>query len=163
MRRYSPSTVHYSGVYNSYWINKLSNIFIKKGKKTKVMKYINLSLIQIKFLYNINPIIFLFEVIESIKPIFKLENTFPGKTAVVYPRAVNLDKRYNVAIKWIKLYILDNQHNLRRSRAVFWKQFYIEITQLSLHKSNPLIKKRDEYHQNAIHLQDNLRYTWLIK
>jgi len=163
MRKYKVSTLYYNGVYSSYWVNKLGNIFIKKGKKAKIIKYINFSLIQIKLSYHTNPLIFLFEIIENIKPLFKLENTFPGKTAVVYPKVVNLNKRYSIVIKWIKLYILDNRYNLKRNRIAFWKQLNAGIIQLSLLKSNTLIKKRNEYHKNAIDLQENLRYTWLIK
>ncbi len=74
-------------------------MFIKKGKKKLITKHTNFSLLQIKLAQNVNPLIYLFEIVDSITPTFKLENIFPRKLAVIYPKAVNKGKRYNVAIK----------------------------------------------------------------
>lgn len=154
-------TLFVDGVYTSYWVSKIGNMFIKKGKKKKTIKHFNKCLLQIKFNNNINPLIYIFEIIDNIKPTFKLEHSFPGKVPVVYPKTVKLNKRYNVAIRWIQLFILENKYNSIRTIIPFYKQLFNSFNQLATLKSNLLIKKRDQYHQDAVTLQENIRYTWI--
>ncbi len=160
MRKYNAPFLHYNGVYDSYWANRLGNIFVKKGKKKLITKHINFVLIHVKLAHRVHPLVFLFEVIESIKPVFKLENTFPSKKGVIFPRVITRNKQYGIAIKWIKLLILDQKHSSKRDKLAFWKQLYVGLVQLSVQRSNPLVKKRDEYHKDAVNLQENIRYTW---
>jgi len=148
------------GLYRSYWISKVSNAFIKKGKKKKIIKQFNKGLLLIKYTQNINPLVYVFEIVDKIKPTFKLENAFPGRTAVVYPKVVNVSTQYSVAIRWILAYLLENKRNAGRNTLGFYKHFVAGLTQLTVLKSNPLLKKRDRYHQNAVKLQENVRYTW---
>lgn len=117
-------------------------------------------LLTIKFTNNINPLIYIFEIIDSIKPTFRLENSFPSKTAIVYPKIINAFKQYNIVIRWIQIFILENKYNAGRNTVKFYKYIVNSLTQLQILKFNPLIKKRDRYHKEAVVLQDNMRYTW---
>lgn len=148
------------GIYNSYWINKINNMFVKKGKKKLMNKHFYKCLLTIKFTNNINPLIYIFEIIDSIKPTFRLENSFPSKTAIVYPKIINAFKQYNIVIRWIQIFILENKYNAGRNTVKFYKYIVNSLTQLQILKFNPLIKKRDRYHKEAVVLQDNMRYTW---
>lgn len=153
-------TLFTDGVYRSYWISKFNNAFIKRGKKKKINKHLNKCLVSIKFNTHASPIIFVFEIVDRVKPTFKLENSFPGKTPVIYPKVVDSAKQYSIAIRWIQLYILENRSNAGRNTVGFYKHLISSLNQLATSKSNLLIKKRDRYHQEAVALQENARYTW---
>lgn len=87
------------GVYNSFWIGKFINSFIKKGNKETVSHKIYLSFKDLKFSMHVFPPLFILEMLERIKPIFKLENRFPKKKKIVCPAVVPINKLYMVALK----------------------------------------------------------------
>jgi hypothetical protein len=89
------------GIYGSYWLGKFSNFFIRKGKKRLILKQIYKTLLQLKFSHKIMPIFHILEIIERIKPSFKLINRFKRKKGgqiISYPKAVKKKKQYNVAL-----------------------------------------------------------------
>ena len=148
------------GVYCSYWINKFNNAFVKNGKKKKINKHLNRCLLNIKFVNRTSPLVFVFEIVDRIKPTFRLNNVFPGKTPLVYPEVADPAKQYSIAIRWIQLYILENKFNAGRNTAGLYKHLLSGLGALTANGSNTLIKKRDQYHREAVVLQDNFRYTW---
>ena len=148
------------GVYCSYWVNKLNNAFVKNGKKKKINKHLNGCLLNIKLATRTNPLVLVFEIVDRIKPTFRLSNVFPGKTPLVYPEVADPKKQYSIAIRWVQLYILENKSNAGRNTAGFYKHLWSGLEALTATGSNTLTKKRDQYHREAVVLQDNFRYTW---
>ena len=148
------------GVYSSFWLGRFSNMFIKKGKKKKIMNYIYRALLTVRALTDKLPILYILELAESLKPTFKLENCFPGKVMIVYPKYVSSSKRYIISFRWIYAYILTEYRNSRRLNVPLYAIICNSWMKLSSNKHNQLIKKRDRYHEEAINLQDNIRYSW---
>jgi DNA-directed RNA polymerase subunit H (RpoH/RPB5) len=72
-------------------------MFIKKGKKKKLFKHLYIALLNLKFDQNILPTIFITEMIERIRPNFKLTKYFPNKRGKICPRVVRNSQTYALA------------------------------------------------------------------
>jgi ribosomal protein S7 len=102
------------GIYNSFWIGKMINKFVKNGKKSiienrfeKIYTYIKVSLC-------INFNVFVLERLERIRPIFKLKSKLVAGKSKEYPVLLNQDKS--------RLYGVNNIYNSISRR----KEWYID-------------------------------------
>ena len=145
------------GIYNSFWVGKFINMLIYRGNKKKITKQVYKAFLNLKILHISNPNLFFLEILEQIKPFIKLENCFPGKTMVIYPKVVTKQKQYQVALRWLTLAIIENENRLIKP---FNNQIYLKLLDLKQTRKHPVYKKRDQYHHEAINLQENIRYSW---
>lgn len=149
------------GYYHSFWLGRLFNSYIKKGKKNKVYKHLYLSFLKLKINYNVNPLLQWFETLEYIKPTFRLVSIFPSKTLVIYPQVALYNKQYSIALRWFKEAVKMNLGNIRRARLPFHQSIFSSICYLRESKNKILFRKRDNYLNEAIRLQDHIRFTWV--
>jgi len=170
MQKYRPiykSTVFYrsmDGVYHSYWIGKLCNCFIKKGKKKWVYNQLYRSFILIKLTQNILPTIYLLEVMEKLKPFFILKKWFQGNNErwIIYPKLSKSQAAYSLVLHRIKaLVIMSYKEAYRGDIDPFFKLIYQGLLAISAARGNSLIKQRDQDNIVVAHKQDNIRYTWV--
>ena len=148
------------GVYHSYWLGKFLNMFIKQGKKKKVFKHLYTCLLLVKIENKMSPVLYFFEIIERIKPSFKLVSYFPTRTALITPKVVPPSSLYKVVLQWIRVLVNADYVNARKSRTPYYKIVHNSLQYLYKTKNHTLIKKRDQYLVDAIRLQRYLRYTW---
>jgi ribosomal protein S7 len=146
-------------IYQSFWVGRLINFFIKKGKKKAAAKQMHSALLRLKIEQNTNPLLFILELLDQAKPIFKLENYFLGKKMINYPRVVNESKRYMIALKWLRAEI-NSSHISSRVSPSFSDIFYDKLIEIKTAKRNSLLKKRDMQNISSVDLQDNIRFSW---
>jgi ribosomal protein S7 len=92
------------GVYFSYWVGRLATMFMREGKKKRTMWSIYKALLLLKFQYNKSPLLILYEILESVKPIFLLRKYKRGRRSKVlnlYPYVASNTKRYLKALQWL--------------------------------------------------------------
>jgi hypothetical protein len=68
---------HYAvadGVYYSYWVGKLISMLLRKGNKKIVAKHVYQAFAFLKYALNSSPLIILLEILDKIKPTFRLRN-----------------------------------------------------------------------------------------
>ena len=145
------------GVYSSYWLGKLINMLLVQGKKKVATKHMHRSLVVIKYARTTNPLLLLLEIIDKIKPSFRLRNYIVRRVQVKeYPIVTFRSRQLIIALHWLKLEIY-NTYQLKSSLAD-------RITSVLLNfvsaPKNSLIKKRLEYTKRIIAGQFNIRYTW---
>ena len=89
-------------IYNSKIFEKFINKLFLKGKKSKYLKIINLTLKNLK-IRKIKPIFFFFLILEKIKPIFffsKIKKKRKKKIKVTYkPFLLSIKQQYLISIK----------------------------------------------------------------
>ena len=149
------------GHYHSFWLGRLFNAYIKKGKKNKVYKHLYLCFLKLKIYHNVNPLLQWFETLEYIKPTFRLVSIFPSKTLVTYPQVALYNKQYSIALRWFKEAVKINLVDIRRARLPFHQSIFSSICYLRETKNKILLRKRDNYLNEAIRLQDHIRFTWV--
>lgn len=149
------------GRYHSYWLGKFFNFFIKKGKKYMVYKHLYLCFLIIKYSKNLTPLLYWFEILEQIKPTFKLTSIFPNKKMVVYPRVILGSKQYKITLRWLREITKYDYEQTRKDKIPFYRVILSSFEFLNSSNNKSLLKKRDNYLSDAIRLQDHIRYTWV--
>ena len=145
------------GVYNSYWLGKLINMLVTQGKKKVVARHTRRSLAVLKYARTTNPLLLLLEIIDKIKPSFRLRNYIVRRVQVKeYPIVTFRSRQLIIALHWLKLEIR-NTHQLKSSLADRIANVLLNFT--STPKNN-LVKKRVEYTKRIVAGQFNIRYTW---
>jgi len=148
------------GLYSSYWTGRLINMLVKKGLKKAAAKRVYTAFLNLKMIQHVLPVLYLFEILDQIKPVFKLDNCFPGRTKVVFPRIVMRQKQYMVALHWLKGDILEAGQYSARDGNKFSNVIYSRLLDIHGAPRHTIIKKRNAYLKEAIKLQANVRFTW---
>lgn len=150
------------GVYFSYWLRKFFNTFIKSGKKKKIYKKLYLCLLIIKFEKNIFPTLYIFEIIDNLRPSFSIENFFPRKKRIMvqYPRLSKPTRLYAVALKWIRNLIqIDYINKTRLEKITFISALNNALEYLDpKNKVNKLFKRRTLYYKVGMRLERHMHY-----
>jgi len=93
-------------IYNSFWLGKLMNFYIKHGKKNLIYKQFYKSFFYFKYNCNISPFLYILEILAQAKPLFfKLYNWMFRRKTIQYPRIASETELYKVALKWFYLYL----------------------------------------------------------
>lgn len=85
------------GSYNSFWVGKLINKFVKKGQKLTIENKFKKVYMFSKLHLNKNFHHLFLEKIERIRPIFKLKSKLIAGTLKDYPVIINKDKSRSYA------------------------------------------------------------------
>lgn len=140
--------------YNSYWLGKFINHFIKKGKKEKIEKEFNLIFITLKLIFNISIILLFLESIEKIKPTFGLKYANVAGKLREFPVVLTRDKQRSKALFNLKLLILNRKEWYLKQRIL---NELLDLCTLSNHE---LLKQKDENFKKSIINRFNLRYSY---
>ena len=68
------------GVYSSFWLSKLVGMFITQGKKKTATRHFYKALVQLKYQLNRSPALLVLELLEKLKPTFKLRKLVIKRT-----------------------------------------------------------------------------------
>src|ERR1700712_1815408 len=102
-------------------------MLVKEGKKKRASRNVYKALISLKYKFQQNPLLILIELLDKIKPAFKLRQyrfrrgrKFLNKE---YPSIVIREKRYRLALLWLYNSIIkdDNFFSLKLSEKIFHK------------------------------------------
>jgi ribosomal protein S7 len=97
------------GVYNSFWVGKFINYFIRKGKKKTAIKLFHSTLLQLKLTNGTLPLINIIEALEQIRPSFRLSPWYRSGKQILYPKVVSRSNQYRLAARWLYEYIVDHR------------------------------------------------------
>lgn len=145
---------HIDGFYNSYWIGKFINNFIKSGNKLTIEKELKKSLLFFKLNQKHYFIVLFLECLENIKPMFKMASTMKGGKLKEFPVLLNKYKQRIFAIKNLK--------NLIKYRKEWFlgQRILNEIIDFKAHKAtHHLIKQRDDNLKTASKNRFNIRLS----
>lgn len=147
------------GVYVSYWLGKFMNTLLRKGDKKTVAKYIYKAFSQIKFVAASNPLILFLEVLDKIKPTFRLRNYIVRRVIVKeFPIVVLRPRRLILAVHWLKEEVQSNSGKFTTSLDNEIAAKLLDFK--SNPKKNNLVKKRNEFTKRTIKAQFNIRYNF---
>jgi len=147
------------GVYTSYWLGKFMSTILHDGKKKTVAKYVYKALAQIKFSIHGNPLLLFLEVLDKIKPTFRLRNYIVRRVIIKeFPIVVLRPRRLILAIHWLKEEV---QSNSGKFAVSLDNQIVTKLLDFRLNpKKNNLVKKRNEFIKRTIKAQFNIRYNF---
>lgn len=143
----------YIGVQSNI-TNKLTNLLMKNGKKSKAQKII----IKLAHLFaeqnkTLDIVHILEKSIEDIKPIFEIRNKKLGGNIFKIPVAVTPERQNTLAIKWLL-----ETAKLRSEKTLALK-IYNELLSVQK-KQSSLLKKKEELHKLANTNRAFMHYAW---
>ena len=87
------------GVYNSYWLGKLINTLLHDGKRKIVSKQVYKAFTLVKLVTGESPMILFLEILEQIKPLFRLRNYIVRRVIIKeFPIVVLRPRRLILAV-----------------------------------------------------------------
>jgi hypothetical protein len=161
------------GVYNSYWLGKFVNMFIKAGKKRRALSTIHDVFKSLKFSYNILPFTMLMGTLKKLKPAFKLRKYKVKKGRVIkeYPAITRVTLLYIHVLIKIKKRIIRAHYPAERAELNRKKNRGLRIHNIrgTMKKSlaeyvlNPrkhiLIKERKDETKKSVEFMINRRFN----
>ena len=139
-------------------MGKLITTLLHEGKKKLVSRYLYKAFAIVKYTFKSNPLIILLEILDKIKPNFRLRNYIVRRVIVKeYPIVTLRSRQYILAIHWLKLEIQTGSDRLEASLADKIAARLIDFTRNP--KKNSLVKKRTDYTKRIIAGQFNIRYA----
>jgi len=150
-------------IYNSFWFGKFVNKHIKRGDKKLAYKHINKAFLALKLYNSKLPPLILVEMLEQLRPLFKLNNFFLGRKMVQYPKITSIPKQYLVVLKWICTDFKESySKDIKNDKTICYPLWLFD--RLMKFESEPkhdkLTADRENYYYKASKTQDNVRYTW---
>jgi len=135
-------------------------MFITDGKKKTVTKHLHKALIQLKYSFHEMPILIILELLERLKPTFRLRKYIVKRTIIKeYPFVAKESRRYMVALHWVTDEIKIEHKSF--SIEPFFNRIYLKIGSFKNNpRKNSLIKTRDKNEKHIIDSQFNMRYRW---
>lgn len=135
----------------------LVKIFIgsitKQGKRSKAMALFTLFLYDIRIKFDVDPLEFLQNVLDNVRPkVFLISKKVSGSTVRI-PTPIPLKRSYSIAIKWFLA------STRKRSGSAFNQLMFTEFMDIYINPSNATLRKRDEYHKLAKLNRPFLRYN----
>lgn len=110
--------------YDSFWINKFINKFIKNGRKVVVEKAIYHAFVEIKQRLKLNPSDILLKSIEMLRSIvdvaklFKFRGKRRKRKIILIPVPIHERRQVIMALSWLKQLILNQKKSRRRQRHI---------------------------------------------
>lgn len=141
------------GSYNSFWVGKLLNKFVKKGQKLTVENKFKKAYYFSKLHLNKNFHNLFLEKIERVRPIFKIKSKLIAGTLKDYPVIINKDKSRN--------YATNNFYNsiFNRKEWNLEQRILNDFIDLNKNKKNHhLITKHEELLLNAVNNRFHVRF-----
>jgi ribosomal protein S7 len=146
------------GVYSSYWVGKLINSLFYKGNKKTAAKHVYRAFAVVKYAQLVNPLVALLEILDKVKPTFRLRNYVMRRVIIKEFPSVE-HHRYHVltALRWLKSEIQAGSGQFGSSLANEIAKKLLDF-RTSLRK-NSLVRKRSEHIRRVIKAQFNVRYN----
>jgi len=153
----------WEGNYNSYWLGRFINMFIRQGKKSFITKQVYKTLLIYKLIYDRLPHLFLLETLEQIRPyIFTLINIVKKRGRILLvPKMTTETIIYHVAFQWLIKHIKNNIKGKEIIKTPIYNKLLFELILIKKQANkHSLIKKRNAYLIEIIKLQKKVRYNW---
>jgi len=141
------------GSYNSFWIGKLINKFVKKGQKITVENKFKKTYLYSKLYLNKSFHHLFLEKIERIRPIFKLKSKLIAGTIKEYPVIINKDKSRNYATNNFYNSIFNRKEWNLEQRIL---NDFIDLNKNK--KTHHLLAKHEELLINAVNNRFHVRF-----
>jgi len=135
-------------------------MFIQKGKKKLASKHINKALLMIKYEYKITPLLLFLEMLEILKPVFRLRKYIVRRTVVKqYPYIAKASRRYMVAVRWVKDEIV-NSYNKDSSIEPLYLRVFSKLSSFKVKsRKHPLLKIANRQLREVLKNQGNMRFN----
>ena len=138
---------------HKYLVKSFIGSITKAGKKSKATKIFNAFLYDISTKFNIPPVEFLDNLLDTIRPkVFLISKKVSGSTVRI-PTPITLNKSYSIGIKWFLASVS------KRAGSPFNQLMFFELLDIYSNPSNQTLKKRDEYHKLAKLNRPFLKYA----
>ena len=138
---------------HKYLVKAFIGSMTKSGKKSKATRIFNAFLYDIGVKFNIPPVEFLDNLLETIRPkVFLISKKVSGSTVRI-PTPITLAKSYSIGIKWFLASVS------KRSGSPFNQLMFFELLDIFANPANQTLKKRDEYHKLAKLNRPFLKYA----
>jgi hypothetical protein len=150
------------GMYSSYWVGRLIGTFTKRGMKRKVAVYIYKAFLNLKYELQTQPQKILLEILNRIKPLFKLEKFVVRRTQIKsYPNPTILLKRYMLVLLWLQS-DMNRYYDSQSSIEPFITRFTNKIIELigKDRERSILFRNMHAYNKESVVNQNNLRFIW---
>jgi ribosomal protein S7 len=135
-------------------------MFTRQGKKKTITNQVQHAMLHLKFKYQTIPLLILYELLETLKPVFLLRKYKIRRTQIVeYPYVAKNSRRYMRVLQWIRREL---QHESRRmsSYSSFPERLYNKLSMAhDSPRSHSLIKTRDAHNAHSNMSQFNIRYN----
>jgi ribosomal protein S7 len=130
-------------------------LVVKGGKKT-ITKHIYNSFAVIKYKRSVNPLLLLLEIIDKVKPSFRLRNYIVRRVQIKeYPIVTFRSRQLMIALHWLKAEI----RSTRQLKSSLMNKIADVFLNFEPTSKNNLVKKRLEYTKRIVAGQFNIRYT----
>ena len=147
------------GLYSSYWVGKIATVLQRDGNKKTIVSQIYKSCVSVRFILNLNPMILMLELLDKIKPSFRLRNYIVRRTIIKeYPVTVLRPRQLILAVHWLKEDLQNTPHSLTASLS---QNLTAKLCEFKLNaKKTNLVKKRNDYVKRVVKAQFNTRYNF---
>jgi ribosomal protein S7 len=126
---------------------------VKRGNRTRALRFFENFLSDIEFAYQVDPLILLESVIEDIRPkIFLIPKKIAGSTIRI-PGPISTKRSLSIAVRWFLSSVS------KRSGEPFNQLIVHEFIDLYNNAFNGVRAKRDEYHKLALVNRPFLRFN----
>jgi ribosomal protein S7 len=138
-------------IYDSFWIGKIINKFIKDGKKISIEKIFEKIYLYTKISTRLNFNVIVLEKLEKIRPLFKLKSKLIAGKSRDYPILLDKDKS--------RLYGINNIYNsiLKRKEWHINQRILNDILDLSSRQHDLILNQEKEF-QDSIDSRFNIRF-----
>ena len=141
-------------IFNSFWISKIINISKKHTMKHKIENKYYKTFSQIKKLYKIPSIFFIYNTIRNQKLLFKIIRVRVAGRIYQLPNNFDYFNRYSTALKWLIISIMKKgTSNIGDRIAKF-------IINENLIKNNLTDKTRNEIYKIITSYRGYLHFRW---
>ena len=142
------------GHYNSFWLGKLTNVFVNEGLKHTVEKELTKSYTFTKIHLNAQTFHVFLLKLEKIKPTFKLKSVIIEGKKKEFPVFLSPEKQRSRAVKNMKLQIE------KRKEWYLNQRILNELIDLQSVSNHELFKQRDEALREAAKNRFNMRFGY---
>jgi|SRR5579885_1421858 len=140
-------------IYKDPLVSKTINIFMRKGKKSKVEHIIYETLKTIKIRYKENPVLFFRKAVDNIRPNVELKTIRLSGTRYQIPFELNTSKQLNTAIRWLHEAVSQRSEKKIKSRLL------MEIAD-AYEQKGIAYKKKELIHKKAVANRTLMHYRW---
>jgi ribosomal protein S7 len=143
-------------IYNSYWLNKLINNFMKNGEKIKAEQiiYQGLKGIKKKSKLKHTPLLLLFEALEFIKVDIEVVKKKIGKTDYFIPHPTTSVRQYKTALKWFQ------EACKKQKSASTSNHITTEVIDIVQNKRSYSLLKKKKLYEIVVYFRTHLHYRW---
>lgn len=149
------------GIYSSYWVGRFINMFIIKGKKKTAARHMYQAFAQLKYSLREMPLLVLLEILEKLKPTFRLRKYIRKRNIIKeYPFVAKQSRRYIMVIQWLK-HELNSEYKSASSTEIFSNRIYNKLYAFRMNpRKHSLTKTKLKHERYSVDSQFNIRYNW---